>query len=107
MRQPEVRSSPLLAATCSPTRLRATRLATTSLRLACMLSSRVRVKRWASAGRPFHRATAKQVQMQVIDRLPAVPAAVDDDTIAVGQAKLGSQLLRDEQQISEQRSVWL
>src|SRR5580704_6963589 len=93
MRNPEVRSSAFLAAT-------------TILRLACMLNL-ARGRRLASAGRPLHRATAEQVQMQVIDRLPAVAATVDDDTIAVGQTKLGSQLLRDEQQVPEQRGVWL
>jgi len=51
--------------------------------------------------RPAERAPSHQVDVQVIDRLPAVFAMIDDDAIALVQAASAGDLRRDSQEVPQ------
>ena len=55
--------------------------------------------------RPVQGSAAEEVNVQVIDRLAAVSAAVDDGAISVRQTELLGDFLCCEQQVSEQRLI--
>jgi hypothetical protein len=61
--------------------------------------SRVPLSAQHLAGRPMHVATAKHVEMQVINGLAAIVARVDDDAIAVLKSGLAGNLRRDGEQM--------
>ena len=55
--------------------------------------------------RPPERAPPEQVKVQVVDRLPAVFAVVDNDAIALVQAACAGDLRRRSQEVAQQKAV--
>ena len=53
------------------------------------------------AGRPGQRSATQHMNMQVIDRLSAICACVDDRSIAVDQTELVSEQVSGDEQVSE------
>ena len=60
---------------------------------------------WKLSRGPGERASAKQVQMEMIDGLAAVFARVDDDAVALGEIFLAGDFCRSPEQVSEERGV--
>ena len=57
------------------------------------------------ARRPTEGATTEQMYMQVIDRLPAIGAGVDDGAEAVRQPELFGHFAGDDKEMSQQRGI--
>ena len=58
-----------------------------------------------SAGRPRELAAAEQVEVEMVDGLAAIAAAVDDDSIAAIEFLFRSDLAYDEHHVSEQGGI--